>query len=138
MTVDYKGFGAWLKGAREKADLTQKQLADALGKKKSYISKLENATPHTKTKTPPLIPLDTLANVVKELQVPFTEPLRAYGFIKDSGTLLDERESKALRYLRQLPTAQRDFFFDFLRFSAGRHRQTNEQTDEEPKTGTDN
>jgi transcriptional regulator with XRE-family HTH domain len=131
---DHEGFGRWLAQAREEAGLTQEQLAGAIGKGKSFISKLENATRHTRTGTPPLPALDTLAHLVAKLNVPITAPLKAYGFIKDAGTLLDERESKALRNLRQLPNAQRETMFEFLNFAATKQTRASGHR----KTGTDN
>lgn len=133
---DYEGFGRWLREAREAVPLTQDQLAKLIGKKKAYISKLEKGTPHTTTKTPPLVPLDTLANIVKELRTPITEPLKAYGLLKETGMLLDSREAQAVKLWRRLPQSQRELIFDFIRLTA-KHPPGNTSADGESRTGTD-
>lgn len=41
MKISNKNIGEILKEARERKNLTQKQLADRVGKKRAYISKIE-------------------------------------------------------------------------------------------------
>lgn len=132
---DYKAFGVWLKATREDRELSQEALAKLIGKKKAYISKLETATPHSTTNTPPTPSIDTLARLVRVLNVSFTDPLRAYGFIKEGPAFFNERETRAVNHLRQLPAGYADLFLDFLALAAGRYTRPDDI--ERPGTGTD-
>jgi len=137
MAADYKRFGRWLKETRENKGLTQEELGKAISSEKAYVSKLELATPHSTTGKPPMATLETLHALSKVLGVQITEPLKAYGYIKDTGILLDTRETETVQQLRRLPTAQRELILDLINLAAARH-PAHRQTGRNPRTGTDN
>lgn len=94
-----KRFGAWLKEARENADMNQDVLGQRLGTKKAHVSKMETGN---------LVPtLEVIDKLTRALGVPFSRPLVELGYLPESN---EDRsgvpEGLATRYSQLSPDNQ--------------------------------
>lgn len=81
MIPDSKALGQWIKTQREDAGMTQEELADRVRCKKAYISKVENASPHSVGKRAPAPTLKFLHNLSKALGTSIATPLAKLGYL---------------------------------------------------------
>lgn len=110
---DAKALGQWIRKRRLELDgMNQQQLADRVenpetGKSitRSYVHKLENATPHDKSGNPPAPSLDLLYNLSRALQTSLATPLAELGYLKKAEA--DKMESPTTHPIRLLNLVQR-------------------------------
>lgn len=110
MIPDEKALGRWVKKRREFLGMTLEELAAQMGKTRSYISKIENATPHSNTGKPPAPTLGMLYNLSQKLSASLATPLAELGYLKKSeaemGTPTGTAHPiKILHYYNQLSEA---------------------------------
>lgn len=114
-------FGLWLRKRREAAGLTQDQLAERAGIGKQYLSKIENAKPHSTTGRAPAPTLETLDAIARALRVDLSDVLGALGLQTGARDVALPNEEELLLWMfRDLP---RECQLDVMASVSGVHQR---------------
>lgn len=132
MAPTYKTFGEWLKGERERKNLTQSELARRAGVKPQYIWNLENAVP-TKSGTDPKPSPDVCTRIARALGVHYLESLRAAGYVPDDIPESEIVAKMAGDYVISLPEEKQDEALSHLKFLFEKYGDVGKMRERSPK-----
>lgn len=135
MTPDAKSLGRWVKASRKEAGYTQEELAGRTRCKKAYISKVENATPHSVGSHAPSPTLDFLHKLSVAFGVSIAEPLAALGYLKtEAGMTERSHPVRILRYYNELSPEDRALAEEMVKTLWAQRRIKTDRPDDKPKT----
>lgn len=132
MAPTYKTFGEWLKGERERKNLTQSELARRAGVKPQYIWNLENDVP-TKSGTDPKPSPDVCTRLARALGVHYLEALRAAGYVPDDIPESEIVAKMAGDYVISLPEEKQDEALSHLKFLFEKYGDAGKMRERSPK-----
>lgn len=92
----YKEFGKWLRTARKRRKMTQKELGAAIGYSNAYISIMENATPHSESGGDVRPSEEFIEKVARELRVDEGQGRLLAGYKEDPTPITIKEINKAI------------------------------------------
>jgi len=118
--LDFKAFGEWLQTHRERLGLTQQELAEKLGYTKNYISTLERAVPHSKSRSQSKPSESLVSKLAETFGVSLSEARLMAGYSPVTSELDSDQvfAEEIASMVRRIPSGRREIYKQKLRQDA--------------------